>query len=542
MTETRYIEGQGRYALAEMVGRGGFATVWRARSLKGVLRGKDVAVKVIPVYSAGERSRALREGQIAEGLRHRNIVETLEVIPGDHEIYLVTEFVNGMPLDEAAKSYDVDGIVNSLTQILEALVYAHAQGIIHRDIKPQNALVDARGRVKLTDFGVAFRAGDTRLTRVGFAVGTPGYIAPEILDGADPTALTDIYAVGATARTLLARQPYEPTPRLKEFVDRTTSPNPAHRPQSAWAAVKLLTGRKAPRGSVSPALREKTGRLPEGLKDGALRLLNGLVAGWLGYLLADQILDGAQAAGVAAGLGVLAYLLPRLGALGVIVALAVLLVRNGAGLGFSALLPILGGVWVMGAGSADPDIRKLPLGPALAVPLALLFGLGSLFGTTLVAAVPLLLGTLMRPLGAALSAAAGALTLICYDLTVRNGTFVNGNSYAELPYSGAKLLALPTTLGVGGMLDWFQAYLQYFPKLPLLVLLWAAIAGVVSLGEWTGKWAMGLAVAVVGGALGYALLVSPKAPPGTLASDMISLGLAAIIYGVLRYLAMRVRG
>ena len=159
MTETRYIEGEGRYALAEMVGRGGFATVWRARSLKGSLRGRDVAVKVIPVYSAGERSRALREGQIAEGLRHRNIVETLEVIPGEHEIYLVTEYVDGMPLDEAAKSYDVDGIVNSLTQVLEALVYAHAQGIIHRDIKPQNALVDARGRVKLTDFGVALQGG-----------------------------------------------------------------------------------------------------------------------------------------------------------------------------------------------------------------------------------------------------------------------------------------------------------------------------------------------------------------------------------------------
>ncbi|HWI46207.1 MAG TPA: serine/threonine-protein kinase, partial [Rubrobacter sp.] len=373
MTETRYIEGQGRYALAEMVGRGGFATVWRARSLKGHLRGKDVAVKVIPVYSAGERSRALREGQIAEGLRHKNIVETLEVIPGDHEIYLVTEYVRGMPLDEAAKGYDVEEIVDSLAQILEALVYAHGQGIIHRDIKPQNALVDARGRVKLTDFGVAFRAGDTRLTRVGFAVGTPGYIAPEILDGADPTALTDIYAVGATARTLLASQPYEPPPRLREFVDRTTSPNPDHRPQSAWAAVKLLTGRKAPAGSISPGGRKVPDRLSGGFKDGALRIINGVAAGCLGYLLAAQILaDGAQALGIAAGLGVLAYLLPRLGALGVIVALAVLLIRNGAGLGFSALLPVLGGVWVLGAGSANGDVRRLPLGPALAMPLALL--------------------------------------------------------------------------------------------------------------------------------------------------------------------------
>jgi len=539
VTETRYIEGQGRYALAEMVGRGGFATVWRARSLKGILRGKDVAVKVIPVYNEGERSRALREGQIAEGLRHKNIVETLEVIPGDHEVYLVTEYVNGMPLDEAAKSYSVDEIVNSLTQILEALVYAHAQGIIHRDIKPQNALVDARGRMKLTDFGVAFRAGDTRLTRVGFAVGTPGYIAPEILDGADPTALTDIYAVGATARTLLAHQPYEPTPRLKEFVDRATSPNPAHRPQSAWAAVKLLTGRKAPKGSVSPALRGETERLPEGLKDGALRLLNGVAAGWLGYLLAAQILpDGAQAAGVAAGLGVLAYLLPRLGALGVVVALAVLLIRSNASLAFSTVVPILGGVWVMGAGSANADIKKLPLGPAIAVPLALLLGLGTLLG----AAVPLLFGTLMRPVGACLSAAAAAFTLICYELTVRNGFFIDGSPYAELPYSGARLDVLPITFGVGRLLNYAQGYLQAFPKLPLLVLLWAVMAGVVALGEWTGKPFVGLAVAVAGGALGYALLVSPSAPPGTLGSDMISLGLAAIIYGVFRYLAMRVRG
>ena len=259
MGETRYIggeaPGQGRYALAEMVGRGGFATVWRARALDGSRRGlfrggREVAVKVIPVYSGQERSRALREGQIAEGLRHPNIVETLEVIPGDLEVYLVTEFVRGVPLDVAAQRYSVDEIADALVQILEALSYAHSQGIIHRDIKPQNALVDGRGRVKLTDFGVAYRAGDTRLTQVGYAVGTPGYIAPEILDGEDPTELTDIYAVGATARALLAHQPDEPPPRLLEFVNRTTSPNPAHRPQSTSAALKLLTGRRESVGAA----------------------------------------------------------------------------------------------------------------------------------------------------------------------------------------------------------------------------------------------------------------------------------------------------
>src|SRR5918999_1755213 len=148
----------------------------------------------------------------------------------------------------------------------------------------------------------------------------------------------------------------------------------------------------------------------------------------------------------------------------------------------------------------------------------------------------------MRPLGACLSAAAGAFTLICYDLTVRNGFFADGGPYAELPFSGVKLDVLPITLGVGGLIDYSQGYLQYFPKLPLLVLLWAAMAGVISLAEWAGKWMVGLAVAVLVGGLGYALLVSPNAPPGTLALDMISLGLAAIIYGVLRYLASRVRG
>ena len=497
-----------------------------------------MAVKVIPVYSAGERSRALREGQIAEGLRHKNIVETLEVIPGDHEIYLVTEYVRGMPLDEAAKAYDVDEIVDSLTQILEALVYAHGQGIIHRDIKPQNALVDARGRVKLTDFGVAFRAGDTRLTRVGFAVGTPGYIAPEILDGADPTALTDIYAVGATARTLLAHQPYEPPPRLREFVDRTTSPNPAHRPQSAWAAVKLLTGRKAPSGSVSPVGPKGLERLSEGFKDGALRLINGLAAGWLGFLLAAQILpDGAQAAGIAAGLGVLAYLLPRLGALGVIVALAVLLIRNGAGLGFSALVPALGGVWVMGVGSANGDVRRLPLGPALAVPLTLV----AMLGTSIGAGLPLLFGALMRPLGACLSAAASALTVVCYELTVSDGVFAGGAPFAQLPFTGARLYAVPSSLGIEQLLQRAQLIVQDYPQLLLLIALWAAMAGVVSLAEWAGKPFIGLALAVGGGILGYALLVSPRAD-GALSQDMISLGLAAIIYGVLRYLVSRVRG
>ncbi len=542
--------GQGRYALAEMVGQGGFATVWRAlpldegprKGLFGRIGGvREVAVKVIPVYSVQERSRALREGQIAENLRHENIVKTLEVIPGDLEVYLVTEFVRGVPLDVAARHYTLDEVQHTLTQILEALSYAHSQGIIHRDIKPQNALVDKRGKVKLTDFGVAYRAGDTRLTQVGYAVGTPGYIAPEILDGVDPTELTDIYAVGATARALLAHQPEELPPRLLEFVNRATSPNPAHRPRSASAALKLLTGRRESTGGTrtgvptgTPARTPTRTAVPgsSGKKKGTsgsgwytsqvLRIVNGLVAGWLGYLGAGLLFNGAEALGVAAGFGVLGYLLPRLAALGVTVALAVALVRSQqAGLGIATLLTALGGLWVA-AGSASGGVSRLPLGPVLAIPLAA-YGLG--------AGLPLLFGTLMRPLGAALSAAAGAFSLIVYDLSFGDGL---------IPYFGLRMESLPKGLGPLDLLEMGVEAFRTYPALLVLAALWAAMAATISLAEWFGVWVMGLVLAVVGGILAYALEVSVTQE--ALSQAMTSLGLAAIIYGAVKYLASRLGG
>ena len=530
MAEARYIEGWDCYALSEMVGRGGFATVWRARSLE---RGRDVAVKVIPVYSRAERSRAMREGQIAEGLKHKNIVEPLEVIPGEYEVYLITEYVDGVPLDVAAKDYTAEDVIDALVQILEALVHAHERGIIHRDIKPQNVLVNDRGQVKLTDFGIAYRAGDTRLTQIGFAVGTPGYIAPETLDGDDPSALSDIYAVGATARTLLASQPEEPPQHLLEFINRTTSPNPLHRPQSAREALKLLTSRKVtgrrgfltlPAVSGTPAVASGSRGQPGPYAGYVLRGVNGLVAGWLGYLGVGLLFNGAGAVGAAVGFGLAGFLLPRLGALGVIVALAVALLRSGSGLGMAVLLPAVGGVWIFtaGANAGAGSIGRLPLGPLLAVPLQ---------AVGFAAGLPFLLGTLMRPAGAALSAAAGGFMLAGYEIT-------RGTGWME--YLGVAPAPILPGLAPLGLARQLAVTLAAYPGVVLQAGLWAFMAAAISVGEKAGRWMIGALVAAGGGVLGYGLWLS--ATPEALSKAVTALGLAAIIYIVVKYLGSWSKG
>jgi hypothetical protein len=162
----------------------------------------------------------------------------------------------------------------------------------------------------------------------------------------------------------------------------------------------------------------------------------------------------------------------------------------------------------------------------LSVPLTLI-GLG--------AGLPLLFGALMRPVGASLSAAAGALTLICYDLTLED---------ALVPYTGVQFDKIPASLGIAELLEWVQAILWYVwqdhPTFPFLLVLWAAMALTVSLAEWAGRPFVGLILVVGGGVLGYALVVSESAQ--ALSDAMTSLGLTAIIYAVLRYLVSRARG
>jgi hypothetical protein len=137
----------------------------------------------------------------------------------------------------------------------------------------------------------------------------------------------------------------------------------------------------------------------------------------------------------------------------------------------------------------------------------------------------------MRPLGAALSAAAGAFSLVVYDLSFGDGS---------IPYFGFRMESLPKGLGPLDLLEGGVETFRTYPALLILAALWAAMAGAISLAEWFGVWVVGLVLAVVGGILGYALEVSVTQE--ALSQAMTSLGLAAIIYGVVKYLASRLGG
>jgi eukaryotic-like serine/threonine-protein kinase len=191
----------GRYRLERRLGAGGFGVVWLAWDEK---LEREVAVKVIP-QEGGAGERVEREARAAARLNHPGIVGVYELAADDHDVYLVSELVRGRTLAELTKAgaisdRDVARIGGALC---EALEHAHARGVIHRDVKPQNVMVLAEpaagaGFAKLADFGVAHVATGDALTRTGDVVGTLAYMAPEQAEGARVTPACDVYALALT--------------------------------------------------------------------------------------------------------------------------------------------------------------------------------------------------------------------------------------------------------------------------------------------------------------------------------------------------------
>ncbi|HEY7350107.1 MAG TPA: serine/threonine-protein kinase [Ktedonobacterales bacterium] len=221
----------GDYELVEQIGSGGMAEVYRARQLTAFSR--EVAVKVIrPGFSEKEefRARFLREAQSISRLSHPNILPLIEFGEEDQALYLVMPLVREgtlrdlirqrnrpLPLEEARPLF---------TQLCGAVHYAHSQGIIHRDIKPQNVLLQQHTHVLLADFGIARDRSEKTITATGAGVGSAEYMAPEQAMGQADTR-SDIYSLGIVLYQMLTGSvPYSGSTPLQVLMKHTTAPLP----------------------------------------------------------------------------------------------------------------------------------------------------------------------------------------------------------------------------------------------------------------------------------------------------------------------------
>jgi serine/threonine protein kinase len=194
-----------RYHLQRVLGRGAMGAVWEAEDtfLRRTVAVKEVVLpgSLSPEERAVSCERTLREARAIARLGHPNVVTLFDVLDEDSRPWVVMELVPSRSLAEVIKE---DGPLHSLRvatvglAILGALEAAHAAGITHRDVKPGNILLGHDGRVKLTDFGIARAAGDDTITGTGLLVGSPSYIAPEIVKGLEAGAPADMWGLGAT--------------------------------------------------------------------------------------------------------------------------------------------------------------------------------------------------------------------------------------------------------------------------------------------------------------------------------------------------------
>ena len=251
----------GRYSLLTELGRGGMGVVYLAHEVR---LDRPVAIKVLPPEHdvPGRRERFLREARAAAQLSHPNIVPIHAVDETDGIVYYAMSYVEGETLRGLVERRGPLGSTEAATMLRDvarALGYAHARGIVHRDVKPDNILIErASGRPLVTDFGIAQITSATT-TGVGQAVGTPEYMSPEQASGERVDARSDLYALGAVAFFVLAgRPPFSgdaaaevmakhigaPAPRLSSvlpgapltlarIVDRCLTKDPAARFESA---------------------------------------------------------------------------------------------------------------------------------------------------------------------------------------------------------------------------------------------------------------------------------------------------------------------
>jgi eukaryotic-like serine/threonine-protein kinase len=264
----------GRYRVISRLGSGGMADVYCAEDQQ---LGRRVALKVLYRRFAEDQEfveRFRREASSAAGLQHQHVVSVYDRGEFDGTYWIAMEYLEGRSLKRLIQEEGPlapDRAIDLATQILRAARFAHRRGIIHRDLKPHNVIVDAEGRAKVTDFGIA-RAGASDMTQTGSIMGTAQYLSPEQAQGHAVSAQSDIYSVGIILYEMLTgRVPFEGesavtialkqvsehpvapsqlnpavTPALEATVMRALAKDPAQRYPDADAFIAALQGQDVP--------------------------------------------------------------------------------------------------------------------------------------------------------------------------------------------------------------------------------------------------------------------------------------------------------
>ncbi len=256
----------GRYTVLRKIGSGGMADVWLAED--GHLQ-RQVALKVLHGRFAQDREfveRFRREAESAAGLHHPNIVAVFDRGDVDGTYYIAMQYLEGRSLKQLIDiGLTPEQSVYLIRQVLEGAGFAHRNGVVHRDLKPHNVIVDDEGKAVVTDFGIA-RAGVSEITQTGSVMGTPHYLSPEQAQGEEVTPVSDLYSIGvmlyealtgrvpfegesavAVAMKQVSQTPQRPSsirpeisPALDSVVMRALEKSPGDRFQSAGAFIAAL--------------------------------------------------------------------------------------------------------------------------------------------------------------------------------------------------------------------------------------------------------------------------------------------------------------
>nr|WSX50883.1 serine/threonine protein kinase [Streptomyces sp. NBC_00974] len=232
----------GRYELIDPIGRGGAGAVWRAWDHR---RRRYVAAKVLLQSDAHTLLRFVREQALR--IDHPHVLAPASWAADDDKVLFTMDLVAGGSLAHVIGDYGAlppRFVCTLLDQLLAGLAAVHAEGVVHRDIKPANILMEATGtgrpHLRLSDFGIAMRKGEPRLTETAYVVGTPGYLAPEQLLGCEPDFTADLFAVGLVGLYLLHGRKPDSQALAAHFLTHGTPGPPEGVPAPLWDVLAAL--------------------------------------------------------------------------------------------------------------------------------------------------------------------------------------------------------------------------------------------------------------------------------------------------------------